>query len=105
MHGDYCGWHSVNARFYMLILKLQAKIIPDKPSTIYMMKQRKYSKCPSELCPRPRPSHQPQKATLYTLLPISGSSPSTQQVPKGLQHKPEVCMAAPWGSATHLQVP
>lgn len=40
MHGDYCGWHSVNARFYILILKLQTKIIHVTNLIIYMMKQR-----------------------------------------------------------------
>ena len=35
MHGDYCGWHSVNARFYILILKLQTKIIRDKSNYIH----------------------------------------------------------------------
>ena len=58
MHGDYCGWHSVNARFYILILKLQTKIIRDKSNYIHD-ETEKYSKCfllSSALTPDPATS-------------------------------------------------
>lgn len=64
MHGDYCGWHSVNARFYILILKLQTKIIRDKYNYIHD-ETEKYSKCfllSSALVPDPAP----ESHTLHT---------------------------------------
>ena len=83
MHGDYCGWHSVNARFYILILKLQTKIIRDKSNYIHD-ETEKYSKCfllSSALTPDPATSPRKPHSTHF-YFPSQGLLPVLSRCPK-----------------------
>lgn len=84
MHGDYCGWHSVNAFFYILILKLQTKIIHVMNVIINMMKQR--NRVNASFWALPSPQTQPpalESRTLHTSTSISGCLlPALSRCPK-----------------------
>lgn len=72
MHGDYCGWHSVNVCFYILILKLQTKIIHVMNVIINMMKQRNTVNASFWALPSPQTQPQALESTLHTSTSISG---------------------------------